>query len=163
MGKEEVLIEGGQVDVEADEVEEDVGVDLLVGVVCQKYEEPGPCRSAANFLLGEEMERDPPGRDEVVAGDDLAKNGSNKCHSLFSSIESPPAIDDEVADDILPAAEAKKVKKVPKTKKRSLGEASSVGPTENKVMEMPMINKSQTKPQQLLFVAMFPLSRAINL
>ena len=32
---EEILIEGGQVDVLAEEVEEDVGVDLSVGVVCK--------------------------------------------------------------------------------------------------------------------------------
>ena len=32
---EEILIEGVQVDVLAEEVEEDVGVDLLVGVVCK--------------------------------------------------------------------------------------------------------------------------------
>ena len=31
----EILIEVGQVDVLAEEVEEDVGVDLLVGVVCK--------------------------------------------------------------------------------------------------------------------------------
>ena len=34
---EEILIEGGQVDVLAEEVEEDVGVDLSAGVVCKKY------------------------------------------------------------------------------------------------------------------------------
>ena len=59
---EEILIEGGQVDVMAEEVEEDVGVTLLAGVVCKKYEEPESCGSAANFLLGIEMEGDPPGR-----------------------------------------------------------------------------------------------------
>ena len=32
---EEILIEGVQVDVLAEEVEEDVGVDLSVGVVCK--------------------------------------------------------------------------------------------------------------------------------
>jgi len=32
---EEILIEGGQVDVLAEEVEEDVGVDLSVGMVCK--------------------------------------------------------------------------------------------------------------------------------
>ncbi len=58
------MIEGGQVEVEAEEVEEVVGVDLSVGVP-KKYEEPESCRSAANFLLGVEMERDPPGREEV--------------------------------------------------------------------------------------------------
>ena len=33
----EILIEGGQVDVLAEEVEEDIGVDLSAGVVCKKY------------------------------------------------------------------------------------------------------------------------------
>ncbi len=46
---------------------------------------------------------------------------------------------------------------------RSLGEVSFVGPTENKVVEMPTINQCQTMPQQLLLMAMFPLSRATNL
>ena len=36
---EEIMIEGVQVDVLAEEVEEDVGVDLSAGVVCKKYEE----------------------------------------------------------------------------------------------------------------------------
>ena len=54
-GEEEVLIEGGQVDVLAEEMEEDVGVDLSVGVCFQKYEEPGPCGSAGDFLLGDKM------------------------------------------------------------------------------------------------------------
>ena len=62
---EEILIKGGQVDVLAEEVEEDVGVDLLAVVVCKKYEEPKSCGSAANFLLGVEMGGDPPGRMEV--------------------------------------------------------------------------------------------------
>jgi len=52
------LIEGGQVEVEAEEVEEVVRVDLSVGVP-KKYEEPESCGSAADFLLGVEMERDP--------------------------------------------------------------------------------------------------------
>ncbi len=43
---------------------EDV-VDLSVGIVCKNYEEPGPRGSAADFLLGEEMEGDSPGREEV--------------------------------------------------------------------------------------------------
>jgi len=52
----EVMLEGGQVDMQAEEVEEHVGVDLSVGVVGKKnYEEP-ECRSAANFLLGVEIE-----------------------------------------------------------------------------------------------------------
>jgi len=62
---EEILIKGGQVDVMAEEVEEDNGVDLSAGVVCKKYEEPESCGSAADFLLGMEMEGDPPGRKEV--------------------------------------------------------------------------------------------------
>ena len=33
----EILIEGGKMDVLAEEVEEDVGVDLSAGVVCKKY------------------------------------------------------------------------------------------------------------------------------
>ena len=49
------MIEGGLVDVLAEEMEEDVGVDLSVGVCFQKYEEPGPCGSAGDFLLGEEI------------------------------------------------------------------------------------------------------------
>ncbi len=49
----------------AEKVEEDVRLDLLVGVVCKKYEEPESCGSAANFLLGVEMEGDPPGRMKV--------------------------------------------------------------------------------------------------
>ncbi len=61
-------------DVTAEGVEEVVGVDLSVGVVCQKYEEPESCGSAANFLLGVEMVGDLPGRMEVegdalMAGD----------------------------------------------------------------------------------------------
>ncbi len=58
------MIEEGQVEVEAEEVEEVVGLDLLVGVP-KKYEEPESCGSAAYFLLGVEMERDPPDREEV--------------------------------------------------------------------------------------------------
>ncbi len=58
-GEEEVLIEG--VEVEAEEVAEDVGVGQ------KNYEEPGPGGSTADFLLGEEMEGDPPGREEVEA------------------------------------------------------------------------------------------------
>jgi len=52
----EVMLEGRQVDMQAEEVEEHVRVDLSVGVVGNKnYEEP-ECRSAANFLLGVEIE-----------------------------------------------------------------------------------------------------------
>ena len=79
-------------------------------------EEPESCGSAANFLLGKEMEGDLTGRMEVEAGAHPLKiNDSNKCH-LFLSIASPPAVNHDQADDILPAAEAKKVKKMPKTK-----------------------------------------------
>ncbi len=52
-------------DVLAEEVEEDVGVDLSAGNVCQKYEEPESCESAANFLLGEEIDGEQSGREEV--------------------------------------------------------------------------------------------------
>lgn len=55
------MIEGVEVEVEAEEVAEDVGVGQ------KHYEEPGPCGSAADFLLGEEMEGDPSGREEVEA------------------------------------------------------------------------------------------------
>jgi hypothetical protein len=54
------LIEGVEVEVEAEEVAEDIGVG-------QKKEELGPRGSAADFLLGEEMEGDPSGREEVEA------------------------------------------------------------------------------------------------
>jgi hypothetical protein len=50
-GKEEVLLEGVDVVIEAEEK------DLSVGVVCtKKDEEPGPCGSATHFLLGMDME-----------------------------------------------------------------------------------------------------------
>jgi len=48
------LIEGVEVEVEA-EVEAE-----YVGVGKKNYEEPGPRRSAGNFLLSKEMEEDPP-------------------------------------------------------------------------------------------------------
>jgi hypothetical protein len=38
-----------------------------LGWVKKNYEEPGPRGSAADFLLGEEMEGDPSGREEVEA------------------------------------------------------------------------------------------------
>ena len=51
------MLEGVDGEMEAEEM----GQDLSVGVVCQKnYDEPGPRRSAAHFLLGVEMEGDPP-------------------------------------------------------------------------------------------------------
>jgi len=52
------LIEGGQVEVEAEEMEEVVRVAFLVRVP-KKYEEPESWGGAADFLLGVEMERDP--------------------------------------------------------------------------------------------------------
>ena len=55
------MIEGVEVEVEAEEVAEDVGVGQ------KHYEEPSPRGSAADFLLGEEMEGDPSGREEVEA------------------------------------------------------------------------------------------------
>ena len=59
------MLKGVVVDVEAEEMEEEA-VDSSVGVVGKKnYEEPESCGSAADFLLGVEMERDPPGREEV--------------------------------------------------------------------------------------------------
>jgi len=62
------MLEGGQVDMQAEEVEEHVGVDLSVGVAGKNnYEEP-ECGIAANFLLGVEIEGDLPGRMEVEAG-----------------------------------------------------------------------------------------------
>ena len=53
------MIEGVEVEEEAEEVVEDVGVGQ------KTYEEPGPRGSAADSLLGEEMEGDPSGREEV--------------------------------------------------------------------------------------------------
>jgi len=83
------LIEGGQVEVEAEEVEEDIGV---VGVNCQKYEEPGPCGSAGVILLGKQTEGDTSGREEVEACSlSLEINDSNVCHFLLPSIASPTA------------------------------------------------------------------------
>ena len=82
------MIEGVEVEVEAEEVAEDDGV-------CQKnYEEPGPCRSAADFLLSEEMEGDPLGREEVEAAA-IKITDSNKCQCLSSSIVSTTAVNDE--------------------------------------------------------------------
>ncbi len=56
------------------EAEEMEGInDLSAGVVGQKhYEEPGPCRSATNFLPGVEMEGDKLGREGMeMEGDTL--------------------------------------------------------------------------------------------
>ena len=64
--------------------------DLSESVVCKKnYEEPGPRGSAAHFLLGVEMEGDPPGNKNVEGGALSAVsayclnniNDSNKCQS----------------------------------------------------------------------------------
>ena len=52
----EVMLEGGQVDMQAEEVEEHVGVDLSVGIVGKIFYEEPECGSAANFLLGVEIE-----------------------------------------------------------------------------------------------------------
>jgi hypothetical protein len=71
------LIKGVEVEVEAEEVAEDAGVGQ------KKYEEPGPSGSAADFLLGEEMEGDPLGREEVEAAA-IKINDSNKCQCLSS-------------------------------------------------------------------------------
>ena len=113
------MLKGVVVDVEAEELEEEA-VDSPVGAVGKKiYEEPKSCGSAADFLLHEEMEGDPTGRMDVEAGTHPLKiNDSNKCHCLFPSIASPPAVNHDQADDILPAPEAKKAKKMPKTKKK---------------------------------------------
>ncbi len=55
------MIKGMEVEVEAEEVAKDVGVGQ------KDYEEPGPRGSAADFLLGEEMEGDLSGTEEVEA------------------------------------------------------------------------------------------------
>ena len=62
------MIEGVEVEVEAEEVAEDIGVG-------QKKEELGPRGSAADLLLGEEMKGDPSGREEVEAA--AIKTGSH--------------------------------------------------------------------------------------
>ncbi len=69
-GDEEVLLEGVDAEMEAEEIGHQ---DLSVGVV--NYEEPGPRGSASHFLIGVEMEGDPPGNDnrpddDCVAGDE---------------------------------------------------------------------------------------------
>ncbi len=50
--------------------------------------------SAADFLLSEEMEGDPSGREEVEAAA-IKINDSNKCQCLSSSIVSTTAVNDE--------------------------------------------------------------------
>ena len=73
------MIEGGQVEVEAEEMEEDVGADLSSGVDCKNNEELGPCGSAGVFLPGVETEGDPPGRIKVEADAlEIKNNDSNK-------------------------------------------------------------------------------------
>ena len=86
----------------AEEVEEDVGVDLSVGIVNKKYAELESCGSAANFLLGVEMEGDTLGRMEVegdaliVVETDLYfnANDSNTCQCPPRIVESTTAVDD---------------------------------------------------------------------
>jgi len=84
---------------------EDV-VDLSVCIACKNYEEPGPHRSVANFLLGEEMEGDSPGREEVE-GDALmavsaesfyTSNDSNKCQFSSPIDVAPPAVNHHQVD-----------------------------------------------------------------
>ena len=98
------MLEGVDAEMMEAEETEEMGQDLLVSVVCQKiYEEPELCGSAADFLFGEEMEGDPPGREEVEAGAQPLKiNDNNKCHCLFSSIESSPAVNDDKAEADIP-------------------------------------------------------------
>ena len=75
----------------------------MVGVP-KKYEEPESCGSAADFLLGVEMERDLPGREEVevnvlmaVETDLLSNhNDSTKCQSSYPAT-SAINDDDQVA------------------------------------------------------------------
>jgi hypothetical protein len=93
------LIKGGQVEVKAEEVEEVVGVDLSVGVP-KKYEEPESCGSPADFLLGVEMEIDPPGREEVEVDVLMAvetdllfnHNDSTKCQSSYPATSASTAL-----------------------------------------------------------------------
>jgi len=93
--------------VDAEMEAEEIGHrDLSVGVVCKNYEEPGPRGSAAHFLLGIEMEGDPPGNENVEGGALTAVSAywftnisdSNKCQS------SSPKDDDAV--DVVSAATA---------------------------------------------------------
>ncbi len=51
-------------------------------MVCKKYEEPESCGSAAEFLLGEEMEGDPSGREELEAAA-MKINDSNKVNAFL--------------------------------------------------------------------------------
>ncbi len=75
------MIEGGQV-----EVEEVVGVDLSFRVP-KKYEKLESCGNAAKFLLGIEMERDPPGREEVEVD-----HHTEQPDEVYSKKDSVPSI-----------------------------------------------------------------------
>ena len=88
-GEEEVLIEGVEVEVEA---EEDVRVDLSVGV----NDEPESCRSAANFLLCVEMEGDPSGREEE---EEAASITINETIVIIDHPLLAPAVDVDIAVD----------------------------------------------------------------
>ncbi len=111
------MIEGWQVEVEAEEVEEVVGVDLSVEVP-KIYEEPESCGSAADFLLGVEMERDPLGREEVEVDVLMAvetdllfnHNDSTKCQSSYTATS---AVNDDQVD--LAVNDVKKMQKRRKT------------------------------------------------
>ncbi len=94
------MLEGGQVDMQAEEVQEDVGVDLSVGVCCKNYDEPGRCGSAADFLLGEEMEGDPAGTD--LSAEDLLIDiiDSNKCQCPPPIVESTSVVNQDQVDEV---------------------------------------------------------------
>ncbi len=103
------MLEGGEVEMEAEV--EDV-IDLLVGNVCKNYEEPGPRGSAAIFLLGEEMEGDSPGREEVE-GDALMVVFYN---SNDASVDKSQVDEDLLADDDVHLAQpSKPIQTHPKT------------------------------------------------
>ena len=76
-------------------------MDLVVSIVCKKYEELELCRSAANFLPGVEMEGDLPGRMEVEVDALMAvetdlyfnSNVSNKCQCPPPMVQSTTAVD----------------------------------------------------------------------
>jgi hypothetical protein len=68
---------------------------LSVGVVCKKKdEEPGPCGSAAHFLLGMEMEGDPPVTEKV------------EVFLLGMEMEGDPPVTEKVEGDALKAVSA---------------------------------------------------------
>ena len=94
------MLKGVVVDVEAEEWRRRMWTRWSALLPKKIYEEPESCGSAANFLLGEEMEGDSTGRMEVEAGAHPLKiNDSNKFH-LFPSIASPPAVNHDQADDL---------------------------------------------------------------